>query len=144
MHEAAAIQGALSDALAHMRNAGGARIARMVLVLGGSGHFTEDAARQHFAVNAQGTPAEDAALEIEWLPASYTCFECMHTFASVQPPEAVTCPACGGLALEIGHSDVCYIREIEVEQGEQDMASQFAVPAPMNLDGDNTPQTPQT
>ncbi|HEX5159923.1 MAG TPA: hydrogenase maturation nickel metallochaperone HypA [Ktedonobacterales bacterium] len=144
MHEAAAIQGALSDALAHMRDAGGARIARMVLVLGVSGHFTEDAARQHFAVNAQGTPAEDAALEIEWLPASYTCFECMHTFASVQPPEAVTCPACGGLALEIGHSDVCYIREIEVEQGEQDMASQFAVPAPMNLDGDNTPQTPQT
>lgn len=131
MHEAAALQGALNQALTQMRAAGGSRITRAVLVLGASGHLTEDMARQHFAVNAQGTPAEDALLEIEWLPASYSCFQCLHTFDSVQPPAEVTCPACGGVALEVDHTDVCYIREIEVEESHE--ASGFSMPAPVNI-----------
>lgn len=133
MHEAAMMQGAVQEALAQMPAADGTRITRVVLVLGASGHFTEDVARQHFAVNALATPAEDAVLEIEWLPATYSCFACLHTFASVLPSEAVTCPACGGVALEIGHADVCYIREIEVERSP--IASDFTVPAPLHVNG---------
>lgn len=134
MHEAAAIQGALDESIERMQAAGGARITRVVLVLGVSGHFTEDAARQHFALNAQGTPAEGATLDVEWLPASYSCFQCLHTFASVQPPAEVTCPECGGVALETGHSDVCYIREIEV--AESPVASEFGAPEPIHIGDD--------
>jgi Zn finger protein HypA/HybF involved in hydrogenase expression len=131
MHEAAMMRGAVQEALGQMPAADGTRITRVVLVLGASGHFTEDVARQHFALNALATPAEDAVLEIEWLPATYSCFSCLHTFASVLPPEAVTCPACGGVALETGHADVCYIREIEVEGSS--LASEFTVPAPLHV-----------
>ncbi len=133
MHEAAMMRGAVQEALGQMSAADGTRITRVVLVLGASGHFTEDVARQHFALNALATPAENAVLEIEWLPATYSCFACLHTFASVLPPEAVTCPACGGVALEIGHADVCYIREIEVEK--PSVASEFTVPAPLHVSG---------
>jgi Zn finger protein HypA/HybF involved in hydrogenase expression len=135
MHEAAMMRGAVQEALGQMSAADGTRITRVVLVLGASGHFTEDVARQHFALNALATPAEDAVLEIEWLPATYSCFACLHTFASVLPPEAVTCPACGGVALEIGHADVCYIREIEVERSP--IASEFTVPAPLHVSGEH-------
>jgi hydrogenase nickel incorporation protein HypA/HybF len=131
MHEAAAIQGALSEALAHVSTTGGTRIKRVTLVLGASGHFTEDVARQHFALNAQGTPAEGAVLDIEWLPASYRCFQCLYTFASAQPPTEVSCPACGGIALEIDHSDVCYICEIEVD--ESPVVSAFSAPEPVHF-----------
>jgi Zn finger protein HypA/HybF involved in hydrogenase expression len=133
MHEAAMMRGAVQEALGQMPAADGTQITRVVLVLGASGHFTEDVARQHFALNALATPAEDAVLEIEWLPATYSCFACLHTFASVLPAEAVTCPACGGVALEVGHADVCYIREIEVEKSP--IASEFTVPAPLRVNG---------
>jgi hydrogenase nickel incorporation protein HypA/HybF len=115
MHEVAAMRGAVSAVLARMRDEGASRVTRVTLVLGVSGHLTEDAARQHFAVLAKGTPAEHAQLDISWLPATYQCFDCLHRFTSTQPPDAVLCPECDGLALEVAHCDECYVSEIEVE-----------------------------
>jgi hydrogenase nickel incorporation protein HypA/HybF len=100
-----------------MQAAGATRLTKVQLVLGASGHLTEDAARQHFALCAQNTPAADAQLDITWEPAAYQCFECLARFASLEPPETVRCPECGGLALEVAHSDACYIAEIQVEDG---------------------------
>ncbi len=114
MHEVAAMRGVVGTILERTREAGAARVTRVRLMLGASGHLTEDAARQHFAVLAADTPASDADLDIEWLPATYQCFDCLQRFESAQPPAEVVCPACGGLALEIGHQDVCYVSEIDV------------------------------
>jgi Zn finger protein HypA/HybF involved in hydrogenase expression len=114
MHEVAAMRGVVGTILERTREAGAAHVTRVRLVLGASGHLTEDAARQHFAVLAADTPAADAHLDIEWLPAAYQCFDCLGQFESTVPPEEVSCPACGGLALEIGHQDVCYVSEIDV------------------------------
>lgn len=136
MHEAALMQGAVQEALAKMREAGGARITRVVLTLGASSHFTEEIAQQHFAIDVLGTPAEDAALDIEWLPASYSCLKCLQTFASIEAPEIATCPACGGIALETDHADVCYIREIEVEGIGR--PCDFVVPASTDVEHERT------
>lgn len=114
MHEVAAIQGAVVAALDAMRAEGATRVTRVYLVLGASGHLTEDAARQHLAVLARGTPLADAEVEISWLPATYQCFECLRRFESATPAEQVVCPACGGTALEIEHQDVCYVAAIDV------------------------------
>lgn len=114
MHEVAAMRGVVGTILEHTREAGATQVTRVQLVLGASGHLTEDAARQHFAVLAADTPAAEAHLDIEWLPASYQCFDCLQQFESALPPSEVTCPTCGGLALEIGHQDVCYVSEIDV------------------------------
>jgi hydrogenase nickel incorporation protein HypA/HybF len=119
MHEVAAMRGVVTTVLERIREEHGTSVSRVKLVLGASGHLTEDAARQHFAVFAQGTTAEHAQLDIEWLPASYQCFECLHRFTSAELPETVLCPRCGGLALETAHSDDCYAAEIDVESVEQ-------------------------
>lgn len=114
MHEVAAMQGAVRTILEHMQQAGGSRVTTVELMLGASGHFTEEAARQHFTVLTTGTPAEGAALEIFWLPATFQCFSCLHGFESCQPAEEVACPRCGDIALQINHQDACYVKAIEV------------------------------
>jgi len=114
MHEVAAMQGVVSTILEAMRQAGGSRITQVQLMLGTSGHFTEEAARQHFAALAVGTPAEDAALGITWLPAAYQCFSCLHRFERCEPDVQVTCPRCREVALEVGHQDVCAVSTIDI------------------------------
>ncbi len=114
MHEVAAIQGVVSSILETLQQKGGTRVIAVQLVLGTSGHFSEEAARQHFAMLAAGTPAENAALEITWLPATYQCFSCLHRFESGQVAEPMTCPRCGDIALETGHQDACYASAIEM------------------------------
>ncbi len=114
MHEVAAMQGVVSAILESLRQAGGSRITHVQLVLGACGHFTQEAARQHFEALTAGTSAEGAALAIAWVPATFQCFSCLHCFESCQPAEQVTCPLCGDLALEIGHQDICHASAIEV------------------------------
>ncbi len=114
MHEVAAMRGVVTTVLEHMRQAGGSRVTGVEIVLGASGHLTEEAARQHFAVFAAGTPAAAATLSISWLPATYQCFECLHRFQSTLPTADVACPLCGAVALEVAHEDVCSVRSIDV------------------------------
>jgi hydrogenase nickel incorporation protein HypA/HybF len=115
MHEVALMQGVVSTVVAHAQATGATKITRVVLVLGAAGHLTEDGARQHFAMLAAGTCAEDAQIAIEWVPATFRCFECLHTFSSIAEDDGIACPHCGGSAMEIAHEDVCYAREITVE-----------------------------
>lgn len=114
MHEVAAMQGIVRSMLDAMRGAGASRVTEAHLVLGASGHFTEDAARQHFAVLAEDTPAAGASLTIDWLPATYQCFTCLRRFTSLHAPSEVRCPECEGVALEIAHQDICYVDAVEV------------------------------
>ncbi len=115
MHEVAAMRGALSMVLERMRDVGAIRVTHVELTLGTSGHLTEEAARQHFAVLAAGTPAEGATLAFTWLPATYQCFSCLRQFESTAPEAEAACPDCGDIALEIGHRDDYYVSSIEVE-----------------------------
>jgi Zn finger protein HypA/HybF involved in hydrogenase expression len=87
------------------------------LTLGASGHLTEEAARQHFALLSQGTAVANAELVISWLPASYQCVLCLNQFESLAPADAVACPQCGGVALETAHQDVCWVDAIEIDSG---------------------------
>ena len=114
MHEGAAMQGVVQTVLETMEQAGGSRVTRVQLVVGASGHFTEEAARQHFETLAAGTPAEGALLDIAWLPGTFQCFACLHRFERCQQALQVTCPRCGEIALETGHQDACYVSAIEV------------------------------
>ncbi len=114
MHEVAAMRGVVTSALEAMRAAGATRVVGTHLLLGASGHLSEEAARQHFATLAKGTPAEGAALTFTWLPATYQCVDCLHRFESAAPAESVACPDCGGVALEIAHQDTCALVSIDV------------------------------
>jgi Zn finger protein HypA/HybF involved in hydrogenase expression len=119
MHEIAAMQGAVSDVLAALKRSGGHSVTHVYLTLGASGHLTEEAARQHFTLLAQGTPVVTAELVITWLPASYQCFSCLNQFESLAPVDAVACPQCGGVALETAHQDVCQVDAMDVDVGDE-------------------------
>lgn len=132
MHELAATAGMLTAALEQMRDVGAARVTGLDITIGVSGHFTEGAVRQHFALLAHGTPAAGAQLRFMWLPATYQCFVCLHRFASADAPTTVTCPLCGGVALEIAHQEVYYVSAIEVAFASEVPAS--ATPAQATLE----------
>ncbi len=123
MHEVAAMQGALRTVLEQMRAAGGERVTHVEMTLGTSGHLTEDAARQHFAVLAASTQAEGATLGFTWLPATYQCFTCLRQFESTVSASEALCPDCGNIALEIAHRDDYYVSRIDVELPSEDTAT---------------------
>jgi hydrogenase nickel incorporation protein HypA/HybF len=119
MHEVAAMQSVIRAVLESLRKAGGARVTNVQLILGASSHFTADAAYQHFEALAKGTPAENASLTIEWLPATYQCLSCVHSFESSEPSSQVTCPRCDELVLEVSHQDICSVSAIDIIYDEE-------------------------
>lgn len=128
MHEVAAMRGVVSQALDAMRAVGAIRVVGVHLLLGASGHLSEEAARQHFATMAKGTPAEDAELTFTWLPATYQCFACLRRFETTAPAESIACPECGGVALEIRHTDTCAVIDIDVSDDLSDDLSDEETP----------------
>lgn len=106
------MQTVVTTILAELEKAKGARVTRVQLELGTSEHFTEEAVRQYFQVLTRDTPAEEAELDLSWLPATYQCLSCLQRFESTS--SAGICPHCGDVGWEIAHSDGCAIRRIEV------------------------------
>jgi hydrogenase nickel insertion protein HypA len=122
MHELAAMRGMVKTALECMEQAGGKCVTNVQLVLGTSGHFTAEAVHSYFEILTAGTPIEGASLTILWQPEKFQCSSCLHRFESSEPAARVTCPQCGEIALEIEHSDICYVSAIDVafdDAGEQ-------------------------
>ncbi len=118
------MRGAVTAVLTHMEQAGASRVTAVDLVIGVSGHLSEDAARQYFTLFTAGTPAEKASLSVSWLPATYQCFACLHRFAVYKPDASPSCPLCGGVTLEVEHQDACYVHSIDVAfDDETDTAS---------------------
>ena len=114
MHEVTAMQGIIRAVLENLRKAGGRRVTNVQLILGSSSHLSADAAYQLFEALAKDTPAENASLTIEWLPATFLCLACQYSFESSEPSSQVTCPRCGELALETAHRDICALSAIDI------------------------------
>ena len=137
MHEVTAIQGVMRAVLESLRKAGGKRVTNVQLILGASSHLSADAAYQLFEALAQGTPAENASLTIEWLPATYRCLSCRHPFESSEPSSQVTCPKCGEPALETAHRDICAVSAIDVifDEGNEEVNEVIVPPGRASLAG---------
>jgi Zn finger protein HypA/HybF involved in hydrogenase expression len=123
MHEVAAMRGIVATVLEQMQAAGATRVTTVELVLGASGHLSEDAARQYWEVFTRDTPAHDAAVIFTWLPATYQCFSCMQRFPVTRPSAVVACPACGDIALEVEHEDTCAVRSLDVAFDDESMST---------------------
>lgn len=129
MHEVTAMQGVMRAVLESLRKAGGRRVTNVQLILGASSHLSADAAYQLFEALAKGTPAENASLTIEWLPAAYCCLSCQHSFESGEPSSQVTCPKCGEVALEVTYQDICAVSAIDIICDEEsEKVSEVLVP----------------
>lgn len=114
MHEVGMIRAALATVLSELDKSGGQRVAGVRLAVKASGHATEEAIRDLFAALAGGTPASGAVVSIEWLPSEFQCVACANKFVTSESGSGVTCPRCGGSALDLDHQDTCTVTSIDV------------------------------
>lgn len=114
MHEVANIRRMIAIVLEHMCEVKAVKVTNVHLGIGVSGHTTEAGVRQWFEALTRETPLEDASLTISWIPATCQCLCCKHRFEQGEPDRSVSCPQCGEPALETEHTDICYVRTIDV------------------------------
>jgi hydrogenase nickel incorporation protein HypA/HybF len=96
------------------RHAAGHRVTKVVLQVGHLRQVVPEALAFSFALVAQGTPVEGAALEIEPVPASGECRSC----GTQSPLEGfpLLCRQCGALDLKIVAGEELIVEALEWEE----------------------------
>lgn len=110
MHEFGAIRALIGDACANLPT--GARVRRMVIVVGEASGHDADHLRGHFEEAACGTPAEGASLHFVREKLTACCSHCGAEFV----PEGLllACTHCGGNELAISGGDGIRVEAVEV------------------------------
>jgi len=106
------MQSALSQALDQARRAGASRVHEIRLRIGALSGVVPDALQFAFEALADGTPAENAVLTIEHVPARFWCATCRQEFEAGN--RFAECPGChrssgelrGGRELELASLEV--------------------------------------
>jgi hydrogenase nickel incorporation protein HypA/HybF len=99
MHELSIMQSALQQALTEARRAGAARVHEIRLRVGALSGVVPEALQFAFEALSEGTPAQDAHLTIEPVPARFWCNTCGSEFQSAGLiPE---CPSCNTPSREL-------------------------------------------
>lgn len=94
------------------RAEGATRVLRIKLTIGALGNVEPQALAFCFESAAQGSPVEDAQLDIEVLPGRAFCFDCRQTVSIMQRGDE--CPNCHGGALRIDDGEQMRVTEMEV------------------------------
>ncbi len=93
MQELAIMQSLLYIALQEGEQSGGERITAVRLVIGRLSGIDPEALAQSFESLSQGTIAEGASLEVEWVDAVAECDRCRGTWELTH--QYLVCPHCG-------------------------------------------------
>ena len=115
MHELGLCEGILE---AVERRAAGRRVTRVRVRVGARHRVVASAFDQSFALVAQGTVADGAAVDLVVVPVRIRCGDCGNEAEASDALAA--CPACGGLDLEIDGGDELFLEAIYLE--EQDVS----------------------
>jgi len=98
VHEMAICDGIVRASVETAQQAGAARINSIDVTIGELTEVVEDALRFAFDVARQGTLAEEATLNVTFLPARSRCHECSETFGHGRFD--AQCPTCGSYLVE--------------------------------------------
>jgi hydrogenase nickel incorporation protein HypA/HybF len=96
------------------KRAEGRRVARAKVRAGALLRVVEPAMDQAFRLVAEGSVAENAAIDLVVTPARLTCRVCGHQ-DGVYDPLAV-CPACGGGEVDLTGGDELVLESIEIAE----------------------------
>lgn len=110
MHEMGFCEGVLKAA---QRRAAGRRVQRLRVHIGVLHRVVPEAFQQAFAIAARGTEAEDAVLDLVFIPARLICLSCHHETDCDEPP--LVCAICGGVNLELTGGDEIVLESLEYE-----------------------------
>jgi hydrogenase nickel incorporation protein HypA/HybF len=113
MHELAITQSLLEIVLRHARQAGGARVTAIYLVVGQLSSIVDDSVAFYWDLVANGTPAEGARLHFRRVPARFRCEACGCEFPLQE--EAANCPACASRSVRLIAGDEFSVESIEVD-----------------------------
>jgi hydrogenase nickel incorporation protein HypA/HybF len=106
------MQATLDTAIRQARAAGGTQVHGLRLRVGRLSGVVTDALEFAFAALRPGTPAADARLEIEIVPAAMWCATCRREFES---PEFLSeCPDCGGVSGELRRGRELELVSVEI------------------------------
>jgi hydrogenase nickel incorporation protein HypA/HybF len=99
MHEVSIMQSALDQALKQAREAGAVRLHEIRLRVGALSGVVPEALQTAFEALRLGTPAENAVLKIEGVPARFWCVVCDREFESEKV--FAECPTCRCVSGEV-------------------------------------------
>ena len=112
MHELSIMQSALSQALEEAKRAGASRVEEIRLRIGVLSGVVPDALQFAFETLSEGTPAQNAALTIESVPARFWCAACEQEFEADR--FFAECPGCGKPSSELRSGRELELASMEV------------------------------
>ena len=108
MHEWGYCEGILE---AVQRRAAGRRVKRFRLRVGVLHRLDQAALQQAFSSAASGSEAEDAVVDLVFIPARWRCRGCGD--GSEAADVIVVCPGCGGTEVEVSGGDELILESLE-------------------------------
>ena len=111
MHELGLCEGILE---AVERRAAGRRVTRVRVRVGAQHRVVSSAFDQSFALVAQGTVADGAAVDLVTVPVLVACQDCGHQGEATDA--LATCPVCRGLDLKFSGGDELILEAIHLEE----------------------------
>lgn len=122
MHELSITEHILEDCLKEAKRLKASKIRVIRLCIGQLKGIVPDCIQIYLDMLSEGTPAEGARIEAEFLPVKVRCRECRRE--GQISPHHLECPHCGSLALELLSGREFYIKSMEVDfNGDKSTAS---------------------
>jgi len=113
MHELGITESIINIVSNKAREAQASKIVKINLVVGELAGFVPDCIEFYFDSLSKGTPAEEAILNFQLVPAQLRCRNCSAVFC---PQDTLwSCPKCQSHSLEIAGGRELYVESIEVE-----------------------------
>ena len=113
MHELALTQGIIDIVNSEAEKQGFEHVLEIKLIVGEYSGIIPECLLEFFPIAAKGSPAENASLLVETLPASFRCTDCGYEGA-VKRSDAC-CPVCGSTAIKMTSGREFYVESLKVE-----------------------------
>jgi hydrogenase nickel incorporation protein HypA/HybF len=115
MHELAVTESLLQVVLRRARESGAEKVLSISVRIGGLSDLVNEWVQRYFDHLSRGTIAEGAVIRIERIPATFRCQGCGHVSpADPRTREAVRCPLCSSIELDLVSGRECLVQQIEV------------------------------
>ena len=113
MHELPVTQNILEIAIRHAKKSKATRILQLNIVIGQLSSFIDDSIQFYWDIISKDTIAEGALLNIERIPAKFTCLECSESYTLAL--NGYECPECGSTHVKILSGKEFYLDSLDIE-----------------------------